>query len=165
MTQNLLEEYENKPAANSKFYLPIIILFSAYLGFFFLDMFIVMENLTWHGFNGDWLNLLFTLLIPGIGFGFFLARYKIGWLISTVYISFIALAGIATLLYTIFRFRGEFFAASVTWRHGFIILMSTSISVLLQTKGIRFQYKISNTIWITAISFALFLAVVLIAVN
>ncbi len=156
-TQNILSEYEQEPIKRSRFYIPTIILLGIFSCFLVADMFIDIESLTWTGFDVDWVSILLGVVIPVSGLAFFIAKKRIGWFISTTFISFIAFAIIGTLL-------SEGFSSllAVKVRQIFITTTAITASILLQTMSIRAFFKIKNLVWVIAMTISLCLTILVI---
>lgn len=161
LQQDILEEYQQE-SKHSRFYTPIIILLSLFLCFLLLNSFMDIENLSFSHFDTDWINILLSVLIPGCGLIFFIAKTRIGWFISMVFMSFIACAGVGTVIHSAIINESNSIISLLNGRRLFILIVSITVSILLQTKSIRSNYKISNLIWIVAIALALLTAVALI---
>lgn len=156
--QDILNEYRHELPSPNRFYVPSIILFGIFICFLTLNLFISIERLTWHGFNGDWVDILLSVLIPVCGLSLFIAKKKSGWLISMTYISFIAIAAIITTCLSIFTYESEVLIETFKVRHIFILMMTTSLSILFQTKSTRKYFKVGIFMWLSGIIIALCLA-------
>ncbi len=147
---DILDEYDHEPIPRSRFYIPIIILSGIFLCFLVLGLFMDIESLRWEGFNTDWVDILLSAIVPGCGLAFFIAKTRAGWFISTVFISFIVFAGIASIIHSAIFNDNDSILTDIGGRQIFIFTITTTIFILLQTKSIRLGWKINILLWLTA---------------
>lgn len=163
--QSILNEYEPVPVKNSRYYIPIIILFSLFSGCLILDMFIDIERLTPKEVSIDWTDIVLSVLVPGAGLAFFIAKTRIGWFISTTYFSFIAFAAIATIFSSTVSNEGGSEILTLKARHFFILITTITLSILFQTKSIRLSCHVKKLLWIAAITISLSFALLLVLIG
>lgn len=155
--QNMLDEFQVEPKPASRFFISIIVLFSIFISFMIVDMFFDLGNMSFKFFEWDWISILLGAVIPGLGLFLFIRKTKIGWCITTAYVSLIAIAG------TIATFNNAVAGGSelLTPRQCFILLINISLNVLLQARNTRDFLKVGNTAWVLTIAFSLLLAILL----
>lgn len=163
--RDILDGFNKPVVERSKLFIPLLFLFVLYFGFLILDLFIDLEHLSLKKEDPKLPILLFTLILPGIGFIFFIAKWKLGWFISLVFFLFILFLVITTTITEIIRNRGNYSNSLFTVRQLFILILVTCISIFLLSKSIRIYFKIKSWVLITAISISVGLAVMVITLR
>lgn len=162
MRENVLIEFDEKPIAHNKFYLPAIALLCIFIILGALDMIIDFERLTWKIFYFNWLAVLMLFVIPGTGLILTIIKTKTGRFISTLYFSFISLLAIFAIIKGVIQNDNNIIEVILKRRQIVIMTITILTSIFFNTKSFRASFQISQLLWIVTILISLCLAIMLI---
>jgi hypothetical protein len=161
--ESLLDEFKIAIKQKNESFKILLISFSLYILFVTLDFIFNIENFSLTLKRIDWQFTISILILPIIGLMLFIKKNKFGWAICLFYYMLVLALILSTFSKDLFKKEVTYFTIINSWRGFFMLLLSTLSILLLVSKNIREDFKITIKNFRTALLISLTVTIIMIA--